>query len=98
MLNRTEYFLPISGEGVICEGYYLRRKEKELIKELVKNPKTYKKENLGLFFKGLKKLLKYNIKYLCTGHGIVIKNVLYLNSFGKGSSSKIQELSICVVR
>lgn len=66
--------LPLSVEGVVCEGYDLRRKEKELIKQLIKDPKTYEKENLGLFFKKLKKLSKYNIKYLCTGHGIVIKN------------------------
>jgi len=58
--------LPLSEEGIIYEGYKLRKKEKELIKEIVEDPETYEKENLGLFFNGLKKLLKYNIKYLCT--------------------------------
>jgi len=66
---------------IIYQDSELREKQKEIIKELVEDPETYKENNLKLFFKGLRKIKKYDIKYLCTGHGVVLKNEI--NNFIK---------------
>lgn len=66
---------------IIYQDSELREKLKEIIKNLVEEPKTYKENNLKLFFKGLRKIKKYDIKYLRTGHGVVLKNKI--NSFIK---------------
>jgi len=59
--------------NIIYTGNRLRNKLKHLIKELVEAPNSYKENNLKLFFDGLRKINKYDIKYLCTGHGVILK-------------------------
>lgn len=65
--------MPLSEKGLITKGTKLRKKFIEEIKNISKNPKKYENNNLSQFFTGIKKLLNYDIRYLCSGHGAILR-------------------------
>ena len=65
--------MPLSEERLITKGTKLRKKFIKEVKNIAQNKKTYEDNNLSKFFTGIKKLLNYDIRYLCSGHGIILK-------------------------
>lgn len=54
-------------------GRVEREKYRQFVSEWSQNEKMRKEYNFNLFIEGLKKINKYEVEYLCTGHGVVLK-------------------------
>lgn len=59
--------------NVVDYGASERGKYKQFVSEWSQNEEMRKQHNFSLFIEGLKKINKYHIEYLCTGHGVVLK-------------------------
>ncbi|MCA1320986.1 MBL fold metallo-hydrolase [Bacillus tianshenii] len=65
---------PLPNEKVVSNGNAMKDKYVKFISEWADNEEMRVKHNFELFMDGLKKLRKFDAKYLCTGHGIVLRN------------------------
>lgn len=65
---------PIINDKTIVEGETVKEKVKTFISDWSNSEELRKKHNFELFINGLKLLQSFDAKYLCTGHGVVIKN------------------------
>lgn len=63
---------PLSGD-VVDTGEVEMEKYKQLVSEWSQSEEMRNEHNFSLFMEGLKKINKYEIEYLCTGHGVVLK-------------------------
>ncbi|MCM3405703.1 MBL fold metallo-hydrolase [Cytobacillus oceanisediminis] len=62
----------LSGNAVDT-GVWEREKYKQFVSEWSQNEEMREQHNFSLFIEGLKKITKYDVEYLCTGHGAVLK-------------------------
>lgn len=62
----------LSGD-VVDTGVEERGKYKQFVSEWSRNEEMREQHNFKLFIEGLKKIAKYDVEYLCTGHGVVLK-------------------------
>ncbi|WP_419392756.1 MBL fold metallo-hydrolase [Cytobacillus praedii] len=62
----------LSGD-VVDTGVEERGKYKRFVSEWSRNEEMREQHNFNLFIVGLKKIANYDVEYLCTGHGVVLK-------------------------
>ncbi|WP_436371571.1 MBL fold metallo-hydrolase [Cytobacillus sp. BC1816] len=60
--------------NVVDTGVGEREKYKQFVSEWSQNEEMREQHNFSLFIEGLKKISKYDVEYLCTGHGVVLKD------------------------
>lgn len=65
---------PLPEEKVASNGKELKDKYVKFISEWAENDEMRVKHNFDLFMNGLQILRKFDAKYLCTGHGVVVKD------------------------
>ncbi|TKC15316.1 MBL fold metallo-hydrolase [Robertmurraya kyonggiensis] len=63
---------PINGQ-VVEDGDVTGEKFKKFVSEWSQNEEMRKKRDFDSFIKGLKAMNQFEIEYLCTGHGVVLK-------------------------
>ncbi|MCF6411736.1 MBL fold metallo-hydrolase [Pseudalkalibacillus salsuginis] len=59
--------------NVVDIGGLEREKYKQFVSDWSQNEEMRKQHNFSLFIEGLKKINQYDVEYLCTGHGVVLK-------------------------
>ena len=65
---------PLPTKKIIAEGEVIKDKVRQFVVEWAGNQEMRKEHNFDLFIEGLKALQKFDAEYLCTGHGVVIKD------------------------
>jgi glyoxylase-like metal-dependent hydrolase (beta-lactamase superfamily II) len=65
---------PLPDEKVASNGKEMKDKYVKFISEWAESDEMRVKHNFDLFRNGLKSLRKFDAKYLCTGHGVVVKD------------------------
>lgn len=64
---------PLDGNEVVGEGKLVREKFKDFLSEWSGNNEMKKQHNFDSFIHGLREMNKFDIEYLCTGHGAILK-------------------------
>ncbi|MDN7245662.1 MBL fold metallo-hydrolase [Planococcus shenhongbingii] len=64
---------PLPDGKVVAEGEAMKEQVKKFVTEWSENEEMRIQHNFELFIAGLKTLQKFDAKYLCTGHGVIIK-------------------------
>ncbi|MED4205771.1 MBL fold metallo-hydrolase [Neobacillus mesonae] len=64
---------PLKGNNVVDTGKLEREKFKQFVSDWSQNEDMRKKHNFHLFIEGLRAINKFDVEYLCTGHGVVLK-------------------------
>lgn len=62
------------GQYIVGEWTEIREKSLSFVKELVQTENAYSEYKLDEYFQGLRFISSLEIDYLCTGHGMVLKN------------------------
>jgi len=65
---------PLPDEKMASNGKEMQEKHVKFISEWANNEEMRVKHNFDLFMNGLQILRKFDAKYLCTGHGAVVKD------------------------
>jgi glyoxylase-like metal-dependent hydrolase (beta-lactamase superfamily II) len=63
---------PLRKNNVVDTGGLEREKLKQFVSDWSQSEDMRKKHNFNLFIEGLKIMNKFDVEYLCTGHGVVL--------------------------
>ncbi|MBS4196480.1 MBL fold metallo-hydrolase [Lederbergia citri] len=64
---------PLNDNKVIDTGTLEREKLIQFVSDWSQNEEMKKQHNFNLFIEGLKVINKFDVEYLCTGHGVILK-------------------------
>lgn len=65
---------PLPAGGIMVEGEMVKEQVRKFISDWAGNPEMREEHNFDLFIEGLEILKKFDANYLCTGHGVIIKD------------------------
>lgn len=64
---------PLNDNKVVEEAGLNRVSVKKFVADWSQSEEMKKQHNFGLFIKGLREINKFDIEYLCTGHGVILQ-------------------------
>lgn len=64
---------PLPDGNIVMEGENMKETVRKFVADWSENEEMRIQYNFDLFIEGLKTLRKFDAKYLCTGHGVIIK-------------------------
>jgi len=64
---------PLNEEGLVAKGLEFRQMAYDFIKNWIVNPQSVRLDGFDFFIECLSSLLDYDIEFLCTGHGVVLR-------------------------
>ncbi|MCJ8007210.1 MBL fold metallo-hydrolase [Lederbergia wuyishanensis] len=64
---------PLNDNKVVYTGTLEREKIKQFVSDWSQNEEMKRQHNFNLFMEGLKAINKFDVDYLCTGHGVILK-------------------------
>lgn len=65
--------VPLNNNNIVDHDNSIREKYKKFISDWSESEENRNKHNFDLFIKGLKAMNEFDVEYLCTGHGVILK-------------------------